>query len=126
MAKRKDELNLEEVESEETSNNEKTSDFDDFVAKAKAAAFKTRVVTITSNDKRDSNVETTVIATCENQYFGLTKILPLNVPIEVEQCLIDTIKEIKIPLHVPETINGRQTGNSVLSETNKYNISYEE
>ena len=126
MAKRKDELNLEEIESEETSNNEKTFSFDDFVAKARAAAFKTRVVTITSNDKRDSNVETTVIATCENQYFGLTKILPLNVPIEVEQCLIDTLKEIKIPLHVPETINGRQTGNSVLSETNKYNISYEE
>ena len=126
MAKRKDELNLEEVESEENSKNEKTSSCEDLVAKAKAAAVKNRVVTITSNDKRDSNVETTVIATCENQYFGLTKILPLNVPIEVEQCLIDTIKEIKIPLHVPETINGRQTGNSVLSETNKYNISYEE
>lgn len=97
-----------------------------FILKAKEAAFKTRLVTITSNDKRDSDVESTVIVTCENQYFGLSKIVPLNIQIQLEQCLIDTLKEIKIPLHIPEMINGKQTGNSILSKTNKYNISYGE
>ena len=127
MAKIKTENTLDQNEPKVEEKEEQLLDEEkSFIQKAKEAAFKTRLVTITSNDKRDSDVETTVIVTCENQYFGLSRIVPLNIQIQLEQCLIDTLKEIKIPLHVPEMVNGRQTGNSILSQTNKYNISYGE
>lgn len=127
MARNKNETNVEkDLQEGENLNNEEVGSFEDFIDRARKAAFKTRIVTVTSNDKRDSNTDTTVIVTSENQFFGLTKVVPLNIPVELEQCLIDTLKEVRIPLHVPEMVNGRQTGNSILSQTNKYNISYEE
>lgn len=101
------------------------SSFIALIAKVKSEAFKTRVVTITSNDKRDNDVTTAVILTCENQYFNLSKIVPLNIPVELEQCLIDTAKDVKIPIHTDEVINGKRTGNSTTLLINKYNISFE-
>lgn len=92
---------------------------------AKARAMKTRVVTITNNDKRDSHMTTTAYLSCENEYFGISRSVPLDVPIELEQCLIDVAVETKMVNHVDEIVNGRRTGNKVPKLTRKYAVSYE-
>ena len=81
---------------------------------AKAKAFETRIVTITSNDKRDNHVTTTAYLSMDNQYFGKSKYVPLDVPVELEKCLIDVAKDIKIMLHVDEIVDGKRTGNKRL------------
>lgn len=93
---------------------------------AKAKAFETRIVTITSNDKRDNHVTTTAYLSMDNQYFGRSRYVPLDVPVELEKCLIDVAKEIKIMLHVDEVIDGKRTGNKVPKMVNKYVISFED
>lgn len=98
----------------------------EIVSIVKKKAFQTRVVTITYNDKRDSDKVTTAYLNCENQYFALSKIVPLNIPIKLEQCLIDCAKESKILQHIPEKKNGRDTGNMTPQLIRKYNVSYEE
>jgi len=91
---------------------------------AKAKAFETRVVTITSNDKRDNHVTTTAYLSMDNQYFGRSKYVPLDIPVELEMCLIDVAKEIKIMLHVDEVVDGKRTGNKVPRMVNKYVVSF--
>jgi len=93
---------------------------------AKAKAFETRIVTITSNDKRDNHVTTTAYLSMDNQYFGRSRYVPLDVPVELENCLIDVAKEIKIMLHVDEVIDGKRTGNKVPKMVNKYVVSFED
>lgn len=88
----------------------------------KEEAFKTKVVTVISNDARDAGMTTAIVASCENQFFSLAKIVPLNTPVELEQCLIDTLKDIQIPVHLDEVINGQRTGNSTFTLVKKYNI----
>lgn len=90
------------------------------------AALKTRVVTITNNDKRDSHMTTTAYLSMENQYFGLSKIVPLDVPVELEQCLIDVAKSTEIILHVDEIVDGKRTGNKRPQYVKKYVVSYED
>lgn len=104
----------------------KDKSFKDKVAEAKEKAFKKRKVVISSNDTRTNNVESAIVAFCENKYFKLDKIVPLNIPCELEQCLIDTLKDVMIPTHTPEIKNGKNTGNSKMTMIRKYNISYEE
>lgn len=96
------------------------------VNETKRAAMKKRVVTISSNDKRDSEFTTTAYLSMENQYFGISKLVPLDIPIELEQCLIDVARSTEITLHKDEIINGRRTGNKTPVRTRKYNISYED
>jgi len=93
---------------------------------AKAKAFKTQIVTITSNDKRDNHIATTAYLSMDNQYFGRSRYVPLDVPVELEQCLIDVAKDIKIMLHVDEVIDGKRTGNKVPKMVNKYVVSFED
>nr|DAO34072.1 MAG TPA: hypothetical protein [Caudoviricetes sp.]DAO88374.1 MAG TPA: hypothetical protein [Caudoviricetes sp.] len=127
MAKKKDEnIEIENNEEVETSEVEEVTNLQALVASVKKEAFKTRVVTITSNDKRDNDVTNAVMLTCENQFFSLSKVVPLNVPVELEQCLIDSAKDVRIPIHSDEVINGRRTGNAKVELVNKYNISYED
>lgn len=93
----------------------------------KAKAMKTRVVRLTNNDKRESHVTTTAYLSCENQFFGLSKIVPLDTPIELEQCLIDVAKDVTIMLHVDEVDDkGRRTGNQTHKPVKKFVISYED
>lgn len=115
-----------EMETVSASEVEEPTDLRTFAAQVKHEAFKTKVVTITSNDKRDNDIATTAILTCENQYFAISRIVPLGVPVEIEKCLIDSAKDVLIPIHVDEVINGRRTGNATVQMINKYNISYEE
>lgn len=93
---------------------------------AKMAAMATKIVTISSNDKRDSEYTTTAYFSMENQHFGIAKLVPLDVPVELEVCLIDVAKTTMITLHKDEIIDGRRTGNKVPVSVRKYNISYED
>ena len=94
------------------------------IAKAKELAFTKRVVTISSNDKRESEYQTTCYLSVENQYFGLARIVPLDVPVELENCLIEVAKTTEITLHKDEIIDGRRTGNKVPQRVRKFNISF--
>lgn len=94
----------------------------DLIGKTREKAFKTKVVTIIYNDKRDNNETTTAYLTCENNYFAISRIVPLGIPVELEQCLIDTAKEVEILVHLPEVKNGRPTGNHIPSRIKKYTI----
>lgn len=85
-------------------------------------ALKKRVVRITSNDKRENHLTTTAFLSCDNQYFSLSKIVPLDVPVQLEQGLIDTAKDIEIVLHVTDSKTGMTTPKLV----KKYVISYED
>lgn len=98
----------------------------ELAAELRGAAMKTRVVTITNNDKRDSHMTTTAYLSMENQYFGLSKIVPLDIPVELEQCLIDVAKSTEIILHVDEIVDGKRTGNKRPQYVKKYVVSYED
>lgn len=91
-------------------------------ARAKKRAFKKKVVIISSNDKRDNDTATTVYATCENQYFALAKIIPLNIEVEVEQCLLDSLSEVEIMLQTDVVKDGVALGVSTPTFIKKYNI----
>ena len=91
-------------------------------ARAKKKAFKKKVVIISSNDKRDNDTATTVYATCENQYFALAKIIPLNIEVEVEQCLLDSLSDVEIMLQTDVVKDGVALGVSTPTFIKKYNI----
>lgn len=96
------------------------------VKKIKDAAMKTQVVTITNRDSRENDLVTTAYLSCENQFFSISKIVPLDVPVELEKCLIDQAKAVTIPAHRDEIKNGRRTGNKRTVMVKKYTISYSE
>jgi hypothetical protein len=96
------------------------------VAEAKKKAFSKKVVTLTSNDKRTNEYETTAYLSFENQYFGLSKLVPLDIPVELEVGLIEVAKSTKILIHKDEIVEGKRTGNKTSSMIRKYNVSYEE
>lgn len=92
------------------------------IAEEKEKAFKLRKVVLTLNDKRESDVTTAVYIGFENQFFGKDRIVPLDIPVELEECLIEIARSTKITLHRDQIVNGRRTGNKVPIATNKYNI----
>jgi hypothetical protein len=96
------------------------------IAAAKKAALATTVVTITSKDPRENEVTTTAFLSVENQYFSIGRSVPLDIPVQLEKCLIATAKTCKIPMHKDEVVSGRRTGNKVTIMVNKYAISYEQ
>lgn len=93
---------------------------------AKKAAMETKIVTLSSTDKRDNDIVTTAYLSCENQHFGVERIVPLDIPVELEVCLIDVAKSSIITLHRDEVVDGRRTGNKVPQSVRKYTISYED
>ncbi|OCR88055.1 hypothetical protein [Campylobacter fetus] len=126
--KKKEEITTEETTAEEIKPKLVSKDkhsFQSLINKAKQEAFKKYVCTISYNDKRDSDKITTAYLTCENQYFSIARVVPLNIPIELEKCLINNAKEAKILLHVPEVKAGVNTGNCLYKSINKYNVSIE-
>jgi hypothetical protein len=94
------------------------------IAEARKKAFKTHVVTLTNKDSRENDVMTTVILIFENQHFGLSKIVPLDVPVELEKALIDIAESTRITLHKDEIVSGKRTGNKVPVSVKKFAISY--
>lgn len=93
------------------------------IAEAKQRAYKKRVVTISSNDTRDNQYVTAVPLFFENQYFALDRIVPLNIPVQLEQCLIDIAKSTTIAIHKRDQVDGK-IGTTVYAK--KFNISYED
>ncbi len=94
------------------------------IAEARRKAFATRIVTLTNKDNRENDVVTTAPLSFENQHFGLAKNVPLDVPVELEQCLIDIAETCMMTLHKDEIIDGKRTGNKVPVRVKKYAISY--
>ena len=86
-------------------------------------ARKTRIITVVDNDQRINNHATTCTVNCSNEFFDLgTKLLPLNMKIEVAQGHINVLKSITIPLHVKDT----RTGLSSVRLRPRYTINYED
>ncbi len=94
------------------------------IANRKRAAMKTSIVTITNKDNRENSFTTTVHLSFENQHFGLSKIVPLDVPVELEQALISIAETTMMTLHKDEILNGKRTGNKVATTVKKFAISY--
>jgi len=94
------------------------------VAKAKQKAMKTSVVTLTSKDSRENDVVTTAYLSVQNMYFSVARNVPLDIPVELEHCLIRCAETATITLHRDEIKNGRRTGNKVTARVPKYAISY--
>ena len=94
------------------------------IADAKAKAFRTHIVTITNKDNRENDVMTTAYLAFENQHFGLSKLVPLDVPVELEEALIKIAASCTMTMHKDEIVKGRRTGNKVTTSVKKYAISY--
>ena len=94
------------------------------IAKAKKAAAKTMVVTLTNKDNRENDIMTTAFLSYENQYFGMAKNVPLDIPVELEVALIDIAEKCTMTLHKDEIIDGKRTGNKTNVTVKKYAISY--
>lgn len=92
------------------------------IAREKAARV-TRIISIVDNDQRINNHTTTCTINCSNEFFDLgTKLLPLNLKIEVQQGHINVLKSVTIPLHVKDN----RTGLSTIKLRPRYTISYED
>lgn len=96
------------------------------VKEAKDKAMTKRVVRLTSNDKRDNDVTTVAYLGFENQYFGISRLVPLDIPLELETCLIDIAQTTYITLHRDEIIDGKRTGNKTPIPSKKLNVSFED
>jgi hypothetical protein len=90
--------------------------------KREAAARKTRIITIMDNDQRVNTQSTTCVVNCSNEFFDLgTMFFPLNERIEVSQGHINTLVQVKIPLHSRDPKSGLTT----VRLRPRYTISYE-
>ena len=87
------------------------------------AARKLRRVTVHYNDPKDSHLVTSAYANCDNVYFSLGKIIPLDTSIELEQALCDNLDEAKIQVHVPDP---KGSGNMIVKLIKKYSVVYED
>ncbi len=87
-----------------------------------AKSMKTRVVTISNNDKRDNSHTTTAYLSCG----AFQRTVPLDIPVELENALINIAKNSKITQHIDEVVGGKRTGNKIPKPANKYMVSYED
>lgn len=94
------------------------------IAAAKKKANIKQIVTITNRDNRENDVATTAFLSYENQYFGMAKNVPLDIPVELEAALISIAETTKMTHHRDEIVNGRRTGNKLTSRVKKYAVSY--
>lgn len=91
---------------------------------AKKKAMAKRIVTLTNKDPRENEVVTTAYLAMENQHFGIARLVPLDVPVELEECLIRIATMTPMTQHRDEIIKGRRTGNKVTVTVKKYAVSY--
>jgi len=91
---------------------------------AKEKAFATQIVTITNKDNRENDFMTTAYLSFENQHFGLSKLVPLDIPVELEQGLINIAESTLMTLHKDEVVDGKRTGNKVSTQVKKFAVSY--
>ena len=94
------------------------------ISRAKKEAFQTKVVTLTNRDPRENDKVTTAYLSFENQHFGLSKSVPLDIPVELEVALIHIAETALMTIHRDEVKNGRRTGNKITGRVKKYSVSY--
>lgn len=94
------------------------------IAKAKAEAMKTKIVTLTNKDNRENEFMTTAFLSMQNQHFGISRVVPLDTPVQLEQCLISIAEGVTMTLHKDEIKDGVRTGNKITTTSKKYAISY--
>ena len=115
-----------QVNNEETSTNVETTPVQDLSAcrnEMEKAARKLRKVTVHYNDPRDSHMVTSAAVQAANPYFALGKIIPLDMSIELEQGLCDTLSEALIQVHVPDEKNPGLMKSKMIK---KYSVIYED
>ena len=115
-----------QVNNEETSTNVKTTPVQNLSAfrnEMEKAARKLRKVTVHYNDPRDSHMVTSAAVQAANPYFALGKIIPLDMSIELEQGLCDTLSEALIQVHVPDEKNPGLMKSKMIK---KYSVIYED
>ena len=93
-------------------------------ADAKRKALHTSIVTITNKDNRENDIMTTVFLGFENQYFGVSKVVPLDIPVQLEDALIAIAEKTTMTLHKDEVVAGKRTGNKIPTTVKKFAISY--
>ena len=115
-----------QVNNEETSTNVETTPVQNLSAfrnEMEKAARKLRKVTVHYNDPRDSHMVTSAAVQAANPYFALGRIIPLDIPIELEQGLCDTLSEALIQVHVPDEKNPGLMKSKMIK---KYSVIYED
>lgn len=96
----------------------------EIIAESKKRALRKHVVTITNKDNRENDVMTTVPLSFENAYFGISRKVPLDIPVEIEEALLDIAESTMMTLHKDEIKNGQRTGNKIPVSVKKFAISY--
>ena len=91
-------------------------------ARLKAFWMGKRIVTITNNDKRENSHATMAFISAG----VIQRQVPLDIPVELERCLIKVAQEIVITSHVDEIINGQRTGNKTPIVIKKYGVSLQD
>ena len=81
-----------------------------------------RVVTITNNDKRE-NAHATM---CFLSAGVIQRQVPLDIPVELERCLIKVAQDVMITAHVDEMKGGQRTGNKTPITVKKYSVSIQD
>ena len=94
------------------------------VAARREKAMATEIVTITNRDSREATKATTAYLSVQNQYFAVAKAVPLDMPVELEHCLIRAAETCMMTQHVDEVVGGKSTGNKIPTRVPKYTISY--
>lgn len=80
-------------------------------------------VTITNLDP-DNSGASTVYACVENEYFNVSKVVPLDVPLALEACLIKKIKKMQSIGYVPVVKDGKNTGTFTHKAIPTYAVTY--
>lgn len=115
-----------QINNEETLTNVETTpakSLSAFRNEMEKAARKLRKVTVHYNDPRDSHMVTSAAVQAANPYFALGKIIPLDMSIELEQGLCDTLSEALIQVHVPDEKNPGLMKSKMIK---KYSVIYED
>lgn len=94
------------------------------IAEAKKKAMKTSIVTLTNKDSRENENVTSAYLSVQNLHFARSRYVPLDVPIELEHCLIRCAESCMVTIHRDEMKNGRPTGNKITRRVPKYAVSH--
>lgn len=87
------------------------------IAKAKSLS-KVKIANLNSQNTGATTVTSGVI----NQYMSVQRVIPLNMEIALEECLIGEISERTFSASTPEIINGNNTGNFITKEMKEYAV----
>lgn len=79
----------------------KVKSFNEVIAEERKKAFELVKVRITNLDPSENAVMKSVYASVENPYFSISKVIPLNTPVQIERALINNIRSMQLIIHTP-------------------------